>query len=275
MKGYLMIKQTRVHVAILGAVAMLSLAACNGGSSSINPFTPSRGTLRVINASPDAGPIDVAIGVAGRPNFTSVSYAGTATGGVGISQYVQFNAPTQNVFVYHAGQDSTPISLNMASVTIVPNGRNTLVLVGESAKGTLKLVNFTEHLFTTAAASAAVSFHHAAPSFASTYTVGYYPIATPTQTTSIGSISYPSNQPTFLQPLPANVASAGIGFSASSGATSVTLTPSQVDPNDTANQMPFNFNGNPNADQNLSIYLIDGPTPVAAPKLIGVFDPDN
>lgn len=270
-----MSKHMRVPAAVLGAVALFSLAACNGSSSSINPFTPSRGTLRFINASPDAGPVDVAIGNAGTPNFTSVPYAGTASAGVGISQYVQFNAPTQNIFVYHAGQDTTPIALNLSSVTIVPNGRNTVLLVGESSKGTLRLVSFTEHLFTTASSLAAVSFHHAAPSFPATYTVGYYPTGSPTQTTSIGTISYPSNQPTFLQPLPSNVASVGIGFYAQTGAKALTLTPSQVDPNNAANQMPFNFNGNANADQNLSIYLIDGPAPVSSPKLIGVFDQDN
>ena len=39
--------------------------------------------------------------------------------------------------------------------------------------------------------------------------------------------------------------------------------------------MPFNFNGNPNTDQNLSIYMIDGPTAAHTPALVGVFDPDN
>jgi hypothetical protein len=261
-------------IAALGTLAMLALSACNGGSSSINPFAPSRATVRFINASPDAGPVDVAIGIAGRPNFTNLTYAGGGPG-VGISQYVPFNAPTQNIYVYHAGQDTTPITLNMTSVTIVPNGRNTILLAGEAAKGNLKLINFTEHLFTTPAGAASASFHHAAPDYPTTFSVGYYPIATPTSTTSIGTIAYPSNQPTFLQGLPPSIASAGIGFYAQGAGKTVTITPSQVDPNNTANQMPFNFNGSANTDQNLSTYLIDSPSTVAAPTLIGVFDPDN
>src|ERR1700737_73302 len=139
MKGSRMSKHMRVPAVVLGALALFSLAACNGSSTGVNPFTPSRGTLRFINASPDAGPVDVAIGVAGHPNFSSIPYAGTGGTGVGISAYIPFNAPTQNIYVYHAGQDTTPITLNMASVTIVPSGRNTVLLVGESAKGTLRL----------------------------------------------------------------------------------------------------------------------------------------
>ena len=59
------------------------------------------------------------------------------------------------------------------------------------------------------------------------------------------------------------------------GGNSLTLTPSQVDPNNTGNVMPFTFNGSANADQNLSIYMIDGASAARTPALIGVFDPDN
>jgi hypothetical protein len=262
--------------AFFGALAIAALTACNGSSTSVNPFVPSRGTVRFINASPDAGPVDVAIGVAGSPNFTNLSYAGASPGGgAGISQYTQFNAPTQNIYVYPTGIDSAPLKVGATSITVVPNGRNTVLLVGEKANGTLKLVNFTEHLYTTVSGAASVSFHDASPrAGATSYAVGYYPIASTAQLTPIGSIVFPSNQPTFLQGLPPTVAQAGIGFYAQGGGNSLTLTPSQVDPNNTANVMPFNLNGNANADQNLSIYMIDG-VPVSKPALIGIFDPDN
>jgi hypothetical protein len=255
---------------------LLSLTACNGSSTSVNPFVPSRGTVRFINASPDVGTVDVAVGKAGSPNFTSISYAGTSTGSVGISQYVQFNAATQNVYVYATGQDTTPIKVGLTSMVIVPNGRNTLVLTGEKANGTLALVNFTEHIFRTASGSASTSFHDASPKAGSTaYTVGYYPTASTTQLTSIGTIVYPSNTPTFQEGLNSSTALAGIGFFSRGKGATLTLTPSQVDPNNATNIMPFNFNGNANQDQDLSIYMIDGPSPLNAPALIGVFDPDN
>jgi hypothetical protein len=244
----------------------------------VNPFVPSRGTVRFINASPDVGSVDVAIGVAGSPNFTSLAYAGAAPDGDGgISQYTQFNGPTQNIFVYPAGQDTSPISVKSTSITIVPNGRNTVILVGEKAKGNLRLVNFTEHLFKTVSGAASVSFHDASPTAGpTTYTVGYYPISSLAQQTPIGSIVFPSNQPTFQEGINSSIAQAGIGFYAKGGAgLPLTLTPSQVDPNNANNVMPFNFNGNVNADQNLSIYMIDGPAPGYAPKLVGIFDPDN
>ncbi len=260
--------------AVLGL--LVSLTACNGSATSVNPFVPSRGTLRVINGSPNVGAINVAIGKAGQPNFTNVAYAGQSTGSVGISQYVQFNAATQTVYVYVAGQDTAPISVGLTSVVIVPNKRNTLVLTGEKANGTLKLVNFTEHIFQTASGSASVSFHPASPKAGNVpYSVGYYPTASATQLTTIGSMTYGSNQPTFQEGINGAIATAGIGFFARGGGNTLTLTPSQVDPNNTANVMPFTFNGNANTDQNLSIYAIDGPTAVHTPVLIGIFDPDN
>jgi hypothetical protein len=242
----------------------------------VNPFVPSRATVRFINASPDVGTVDVAIGKAGSPNFSSVAYAGTSSGSVGISQYTPFNAPNQNVYVYLAGQDSTPISVGVSSITIVPNGRNTLVLSGEKGNGTLKLVNFSEHLYTTVSGAASTSFHDASPRAGSTpYSVGYYPLSAATQLTTIGTIVYPSNQPTFQIGINSTIAQAGIGFFANGAGNALTLTPSQVDPNNTTNVMPFNFNGNANTDQNLSIYMIDGPSALHTPVLIGVFDPDN
>jgi len=266
----------RLSAALVALGLLASLTACNGSSTSVNPFVPSRGTVRVINGSPDVGAIDVAIGKAGQPNFSNVVYAGSSTGSVGISQYIQFNAPTQNIYVYVAGQDSTPISVGMSSITIVPSGRNTLVLTGEKANGTLKLVNFTEHIFKTVSGSASVGFHDASPKAGSvSYSVGYNPASNTSQLTTIGTMTYGSNQPIVQEGINAAIATTGIGFFAQGGGNFLSLTPSQVDPNNTTNVMPFNFNGNSNADQNLSIYMIDGASTAHTPVLVGVFDPDN
>jgi Domain of unknown function (DUF4397) len=262
---------------LLGVAA--SLTACNGSSTSINPVAPSRGTVRFINASPDVGAVDVAIGIAGKPNWSNVSYAGSTapiSNEAGFSAYTPFNGPTQNIYVYPAGNDTTPINVVATSIAIVPNGRNSIVLVGEKANGTLRVIDFTEHLFKTASGAASVSFHDASPRAGSTpYAVGYYPLASSAQQTSVGSVVYPSNQPTFLEGINPTVAQAGVGFYAQGGGNLLTLTPSQVDQNNTANVMPFNFNGNANADQNLSAYLIDGPSAAHTSILVGIFDPDN
>ena len=107
---------TKTYAAVLGAIGLLSLVACNGSATSINPFSPSRGTLRIINGSPDVGTVDVAIGIANRPNFTGLSYAGNSqnpstNSNAGISQYVPFNAPQQNIYVYKTGTSSqSPVS---------------------------------------------------------------------------------------------------------------------------------------------------------------------
>ncbi len=268
-------KYKKTGAVLLGTVALAALSACNGSSTSVNPLAPSRGTVRFINASPDAGPVDVAIGVPGSPNFTNLSYAGGSSP-AGFSQYTPFNGPTQNIYVYAAGLDSTPLSVGTTSISVVPNGRNTIVLVGEKANNTLHLVDFTEHLFRTVSGAASVSFHDASPRAGSTsYAVGYYPTATPSQLTSIGTIVYPSNQPTFQEGISSAIAQAGIGFYAQGGGNQLTLTPSQVDPNNASNIMPFTFNGSANADQNLSIYMIDGAGASHTPTLVGIFDPDN
>jgi hypothetical protein len=273
--------------AALGAVAMVSLAACNGGSSSLNPFAPSRGTARFINASPDAGTVDVAIGKALTPNWTGLPYAGSSqnsatNSNAGISSYIQFNAPTQLIYVYQSGT-SNQISVPQSSVTITPNGRTTIVLTGSLKKHNLRLVTFSEHLFKTVAGAASVAFHHASQQFATTkFTVGSQ-AAGPSDTTSCTAsfapippqIIYAVSPPTYQEGLPSNVAGSGIQFCAQGAGQLLTIRPYDVDASDTGNVMPFTGGTSVNGDQNLSIYLIDGPVGSGVPKLIGVFDPDN
>src|ERR1700722_18870123 len=107
-KGAIMDFFRRATTGVLATVAIASLTACNGGSSSVNPFAPSRGTVRFINGSPDAGTVDVAVGKANQPNFTGLVYAGTGfnastNANAGISSYTPFNAPTQSIFIYQTG----------------------------------------------------------------------------------------------------------------------------------------------------------------------------
>ncbi|MBV9102171.1 MAG: DUF4397 domain-containing protein [Candidatus Eremiobacteraeota bacterium] len=280
----------RVLAAVLGAISIVSLSACNGGGGGINPFTPSRGTLRFINGSPDAGPVDVAIGGPNStsPNWTGVPYAGGAqAAGVpnpGITSYIQFNAPTQSIFIYNNATHGQ-ISVPQTSITITPNGRTTVVLTGSVTNKTARLVTFNEHLFQTVANSASVSFHHASVQFITTkFNVGDQK-AGPNDSTSCASGFAIIPPPILFGPpiafqegLPQSVASTGIQFCAQSQADPtliLTLRPFDVDASNTGNVMPFTGGTSVNSDQNLSIYLIDGPASTGKPVLVGVFDPNH
>jgi len=276
----------RAFAAALSAVAMVSLAACNGsGGSSVNPFVAQRGTLRFINGSADAGTVDVAIGTANQPNFRGLPYAGSAqnpssNSNAGISPYTQFNAPNQAIFVYQTGT-TTQLKIPQSSVTITPNGRTTVVLTGSVAKGTLRVVTFSEHLFTTVATAGSVAFHQASQAFATTkFTVGAQAAGSTSGSTCTASfsvippqIAYAVSPPTFQEGVPA--APTGVAFCVQGAGKLLTMLPSQVDSNNAGNVMPYTGAGSVNNDQNLSIYLIDPMASGTTPVLVGVFDPDN
>lgn len=278
----------RHFVAAAAFVALLSTGACTNSTSGPAPtFGP--GWLRFINASPDVGTVDIAIGTPGKPFWSNVPYASRYVGGhnVGIVPWAQFNATTPSIFIYPAGHDGSPISLNLTSVTLLPNARVTLVLMGEKSSGSLQLVSFSEHLFSSGPGFASVSFYHASPFVGgSPFLVGYAPLGSPSQRHQIGTVYQPgvllpsgTDKPVFADNLPQGIASAGISFYAQDvqpGVPTFTLLPSQIDPNDPQSVMPDPRNGNSNADQDLSVYLIDGlGPPLGFPTLIGVFDPNN
>jgi hypothetical protein len=301
-------KLLKVPLAVLSVASVLALVACNGASSSFNPFVQQRGTVRFINASPDVGAVDFAIGAAGKPNFKAVPYAGTAGTGfggdggcsTGICTYTQFNAATQNVFLYAAGQDTTPIPVahNLTSIAIPANQRVTVALVGEKANGTLALITFNETLFTTVQGAASAQFHNAAPSTAGTAWT-YGGVNLPPSSSGNGlptsggvpfqpSLTYPTNTTSAVIGLPSPLTpTSGIAFYAYGGpasaapqppANALGIFPDQVDPSNAGNVMPFS--AGPNSDQNLSIFVIDslgsvGSSGPVTQKLVGVFDPDN
>ena len=89
------------------------------------------------------------------------------------------------------------------------------------------------------------------------------------------AIIFGASPPTFQEGLPSSVASSGIQFCATGAGKTISLLPSQVDGGNTGNVMPYSGATAVNGDQNLSIYLIDGPLGGGTPVLVGVFDPDN
>jgi hypothetical protein len=189
------------------------------------------------------------------------------------------------IFIYKAGT-SNQISVPQSSITITPNGRTTVVLTGSVAHNNLRLVTFSEHLFQTVAGAASVAFHHASQQFVKTkFTVGDQ-AAGPNDSTSCTpgfavippAIIFGVSPPTFQEGLPQNVASTGIQFCVqAAGALTpfLTIRPFDVDASNTNNVMPFTAGTSVNSDQNLSIYVIDGPIGSGQPRLIGVFDPDK
>jgi hypothetical protein len=271
----------RHFVAAVGFVALFSPAACSNSTSASGGHAFGPGSLRFINASPYLGNVDVAVGTAGKPFWTNVPYASRYVGGhnIGITAWAQFSTPAPSIFIYRAGHDGTPIPLNLTSVTLLPNSRVTLVFYGD--KGLHRLVSFSEHIFSSGPGMASVSFHHASLTVdGSPFLVGYAPLGSPSQQHQIGTVFSPrQNCCAFADNLPQGIASTGIMFYAQDvqpGIPTFTLLPSQVDPSDSLSVMPNPANGNSNADQNLSLYLVDGlGPPLGFPTLIGVFDPNN
>ena len=93
--------QRSVTALLLGGFAVAALPACNGSTTQRQSVLAVARNTTLHQRFARRGTGHVAIGVAGSPNFTNISYAGTSNGTVGISQYTQFNGPTQNVFIYH------------------------------------------------------------------------------------------------------------------------------------------------------------------------------
>jgi hypothetical protein len=114
-----------------------------------------------------------------------------------------------------------------------------------------------------------VQFNNCSPTYSSTtgtIAVGYYPSSTtPSTPVALSQLSLQSNSG--IYPLPASAAN-GIGFYANSPA-NARLLPSQLDPNDTTNALPFV------SDNNVSIFVLDGAIGTSNLQLVGAIDPDN
>jgi hypothetical protein len=255
----------RAAALVLTALFGLSLAACNGGSSSVPGFGTSNGYFRFVNGSADAGAVDVYV------DGQKLNASGPLAYG-GISAYNTYTTGNHTVTVNQAGT-TTAITLPSGATSMSVNGASyvSLVLTGEvhpsNPADTLNLVAINDtNLFNTQNGNFAVNFHNAAQTLGQA-TVGYYPANTPAQQSSLGQISV--SQET-LQGIPGTALNANtqVGFYATSGSTTVTKLPSQVDSSGcAANTLPCNSG-------NLSLYLIDGPaastSPAAGPYPQGI-----
>ena len=257
-------------IARAGALAVtaafgFSLAACNGGSSSVPGFNTKNGYFRFVNGSADTGAVDVYVDGQKLNTANPVAY-GT------ITPYVSYGAGSHTITVNVAGTQQA-ITLPSTATSQGVNGGSyvSLVLTGEShpvnTTDTLNVLAINDvNLFSTNTGGMGVNFHNAAPVLGQV-TFGYYYPNTPAQKTSLAQVNVGNES---LQGIPSSALNANtqVGFYATSGSTTVTETPSQVDPTGcAANTLPCNTG-------NLSLYLIDGPaastSPAAGPYPQGI-----
>ena len=158
-------KTTRAALAVLSLATLASLAACGGGSSGSSTVLSQTAQLRIINGSPDAGPIDIHLG-----NNTGGTFAGGTS--LGYGQITAFqNEPTvsQTIVATAAGQTNTVVACNLPQLQ--NNQRYTVVVAGKVANGGGTATGtqcqfFQESPFTTPTGQASVTMHHASPAAA-------------------------------------------------------------------------------------------------------------
>ncbi|HEY5258036.1 MAG TPA: DUF4397 domain-containing protein [Candidatus Baltobacteraceae bacterium] len=265
-------------VASLG-IAAVALSGCNGSTSSVLGGLTGNGYVRVLDGSPDAGNVDIAIDnnvVLSNASYGSLTRYFSVTGGT-----------NHAIHIYAAGSD-TGNGIFSGSIAENSGADYTVVFSGElhpsyQAAANVGFITFAEQPFSgTPSGGGALNFHHAAPFAAaatglnqSTVQFGYSVDNFPANNTvgtpqSISGMTNPVG-------LPSNAVGTPITLYAVNNAT-VTTTPGAVSSSCSSNQIPC-------TTPNLSLYLVDGPaaslTPSAPPAgvsltakaaLLGVFD---
>lgn len=285
----------------IGIIAGFSLAACSGGSNSvlgpINSFGPgsSNAQVRFVNGSPDSGPVQVFIDNTQQfcTNGTTGNSCTLAYGAV-TSYAVNLSAGNHAVVLRDA--NGNQISLPSGQLSVNSGFRYTLALTGEmhpsSTGSALGLVTIQEQPFNTPSGGAAVNFNNASPAATTaaggSVQFGYFMNSNASATTNVGQpVPLGGESNPSLGGLPAASLNAPLTFFAGAGSSgTINATPSQIDATDCgSNSLPC-----ANNNDNLSLYLIDGPadstTPGAAPypggagsastaTFVGVFDPNG
>jgi hypothetical protein len=291
-------------------IAALSLASCSGGgSSSTPPQQAVVGTFstRVVNGSPDLGPVDIYIysstgSQPAQPIIANLQYPG-------ISNYVAYPAGTYTIAIDQAG---TTTQLGSAQLGGTTTGEIvTTAIAGQVANSTLQLQSFIEPAETSD--QAALIVHHASPALNSAISpigIGAYaattsaaPSATATtqlakfSIASTGGTTFASSGPAtsgnvvsgeyFVSPLPSTLPSP-LGFAVGAPGASGTL--AAVSTSTTlsglaANLSTMGYGLTPNsktlaadtgntlpAGAHLSVFLVDS-TSSGPGILIGTLDP--
>lgn len=249
--------------------AVVAFAGC-GGASAPNGSSGGSAYVRFLNGSPDQTAIDFDLPAGTRYvpdlNFKALTaYQTIATGtySVGATAVGSPNALTVTV-------DGQVYPAENNDFVVQANHRYSVVLGGSRTNSNLTLCIFDESLFTTASTAAAVQFNNCSPTNSSvvgTIAVGYYPYTNSTAGTPVLITSLSDETSSGITALPASAAN-GVGFYAASP-TSGSLLPVQLDPNDTTNALPFV------SDNNVSVFVLDGPIGGSTLTMVGAIDPDN
>jgi hypothetical protein len=250
-------------------LTVVALAGC-GGASAPNGASGGSAYVRFLNGSPDQTAIDFDLPAGTRYipdlNFKALTtYQSIAAGtySVGATPVGSPNALTYTV-------DGTQYTTVNNTFVVTANHRYSVVLGGSRTNLNLTLCIFDESLFTTASTAAAVQFNNCSPTNSSvvgTIAVGYYPYTNSTVGTPVLITSLSDTTTSGITALPASAAN-GIGFYAASP-TSGSLLPVQLDANDTTNALPFV------SDNNVSIFVLDGPIGGSTLTMVGAIDPNN
>lgn len=263
-----------MRLALATAVALL-LTGC-GGSSTPSFTSSNSGFVRFVNGSADAGAVDVYVDGTLTASDTNIAYGK-------LTAYQSFTTGQHTVKVVATGTQTIIGSLSASTMSINGASYVSAVLTGENhptaASNPLNLVLIVDTPYQTGSGQAVVNFHNAATSVGTSTQFGYYQIASPTTSATLGT-SVAIGAETQPEGIPSGVAgSIAIGLYAGTP-TNVTITPSQVSTSCGTNVMPCDSG-------NLSLYLIDGPAassaPVAGPypqgiiasqtaAFIGIFD---
>lgn len=250
------------------AAAITALTACGGSGGVLGSNTPvitNNAKVRFVNASPDAGSVDVFIDnqrqyCSNGQTACPVAYA-TATGFSFSGQ-----AGQHAIAVYPAGNDSgTPLYTGNFSVN--SGYRYTIALEGEQhpASGgtplTLATVQMTNN-YSTPAGGAAVQFVNVAPGYSAanggSVTFGYTSSAnaggTALTTSAIGlnATSGPIG-------IPSTALNTAITFYANNATSGITTQPSAWSTQCATNSFPCDTG-------NLTLYLVDGSTYSSSPN---------
>jgi len=251
-----------VRFRLLACLAFAGVLAGCGGASAPGSSSGT-GYVRFLHGSPDQTAIDfdlpantVYVSDLQFKALTAYQPIPVGTYSVGATPHGSTtainNASTNNDFVVGAGQ------------------RYTVILGGTRANSNQQLCIINETLFATASGSASAQFSNCSPTNYGTVgsvTIGYYPYTNGTAGTPVALGTLSLGVPSGVLALPASAAN-GVGFYAASPTTG-SLLPVALDPNDTTNALPFV------SDQNVSIFILDGPVGGSTLTMVGAIDPND
>lgn len=265
------------YAVIAGITALgLTLTACNGSSNNvlgpIGSFGPggNNAQVRFVNASPDAGPVQVFID--NQQQFCANGATGGACAvnyGQATSYIVNLGAGSHAIVLRDNNGNQITIPSFSGSVSVNSGFHYSIVLAGElhpsyTASPNLTVTTITEQPYTS---SPQVNFNQASLyvqslNGSSGIQFGYYTGNTPA-TNSLGQPAV-FGTATNPQAVPSSAQNTPITFYAQSPTSGFTATPSIADSKNCAtNSLPCS-----NTSGHLSLYLIDGPAASTAPSAV-------